>query len=616
MKTILHALKCIAILLIAILLYGCPVFKSIKYPKTVYLGDTVTVHVNVDLMGFTDNDGAELEIFLPEGWRLTDKVIDFNGTSNSSYTLSHNLESDDDYWSTTISEPIISNNVLFDFDLMNTKSSPSVDTFRIGFRAINQIYHSDQKFTIQSTNNENIPTQFRYNNDTLEWKIAKNSTDIKGYNVTDNLNSWFTTDNKFKVVAGTELHRYSVSAVTNTDQEYALIDTISIFHGDMLFVSGMGNDNNSGNETSPLRSLNLALNVIDEDYVLSQDKSIRLLDGTYVLESEAQLRDRLSLIGNGPQNSIIYCTGDDIAFNSPHLNSGFSLENLSIRALQNEVILNFGLNYFGEPSIKLSHVQLYNDGHTSDGIRANASKLIIDHSVVAGMDGNGIVGLNIQMYHSVVVQNHVGLFVAISDLAWGTSRIVNSIFFENQTSISSDYLSSDLQGTVFINNTLIDEQWIYNGKANFYADPLFIDDENYPYLLDPYSPAVDAAIDSSKYYDPSLEDDRQALFPARGTIRGDLGIYGGEGNDYFNAIVTHRIYHELDVYPNPVKDVLTVHWPNNKIPDKLWLSNVNGERLNFNYRNNEIDVSNYAPGLYLFYAEIDGKYYRSKIIKN
>ena len=237
--------------------------------------------------------------------------------------------------------------------------------------------------------------------------------------------------------------------------------------------------------------------------------------------------------------------------------------------------------------------------------------MILDHFLVVGMDSIGVISSSGQITNSVIAENNIGLSPIGNILVTGSVRIVNSIFFDNQTSITES------PSHLTIDNTIIDQKWTSYGEGNFYADPLFIDDENYPYLLDPNSPAVDAAIDSAKYCDPSsLEDVQMARFPARGTIVGDLGIYGGGGNDYRTNIISHRVYHDLEIYPNPVKDVLTVRWPNNKNPHRMWLSNVNGIRLKLIYQNNQIDLNTYAPGLYILFAEIDGKYYRSKIIKN
>ena len=80
----------------------------------------------------------------------------------------------------------------------------------------------------------------------------------------------------------------------------------------------------------------------------------------------------------GPQNSIISCIRDSVAINSPNLNIGFSLENLSIYALQNEAILDFGSYYFDETEIRLRNVQLYNTGSTSYGLRALFATLTLD----------------------------------------------------------------------------------------------------------------------------------------------------------------------------------------------------------------------------------------------
>ncbi|WP_170154528.1 T9SS type A sorting domain-containing protein [Mangrovibacterium diazotrophicum] len=614
MKTFTQVSKFIIILFIALFVYGCPVFKSIKYPATALLGDSLTVHVNFDLMGTTGPQNALLEIVLPSGWEFTNKVIEFDGLNNAIATLSPNSENGDGYWSASVSGQVTADNVLFDLELLNTKSTASIDTFQISISGDISFY-CEQKFAIRSITDETVPTQFTYHDDTLEWNMPKNNSDTKGYRITDNTNSWFTTNTKVPVDPGSELHRYAISAVDNNDQEYALSDTIFIFHGDSLFVSESGDDGNTGTEISPLKSLPFALNIIDEDYALSKDKSIRLLDGTYLLECGVQLRDRVSLIGNGPQNSIISCTSNGIAINSENLNTGMSIANLSINAQQNEAIFSFSTSFWDVPEITLSHVQLYNTDQTADGLRTLNAKLFLDHIVVAGMDSTGVVGLNIQINNSVFTGNHIALYTFMSDIAWGTVRIVNSIFFDNQKSISSLFSPSEVVNYITINNSIIDTEWLSNGEGNFYSDPLFIDDPNYPYLLDPISPAVDAAIDSLKYNDPALTENSQlAKFPARGTVRGDLGIYGGGGTDPVSGVFSYRVYQDLEIYPNPTDGILTVRWPNNKEPVNLWLTNVNGTKLKLLDRNNQIDLSSYKPGFYFLTAEIDGVYYLSKII--
>ena len=66
------------------------------------------------------------------------------------------------------------------------------------------------------------------------------------------------------------------------------------------------------------------------------------------------------------------------------------------------------------------------------------------------------------------------------------------------------------------------------GDGTISEDPLFVDEENQDYHLQPSSPAIDAGDPALEFND--LEDPLNpgfALYPAMGTVRNDMGAYGG-----------------------------------------------------------------------------------------
>jgi hypothetical protein len=68
------------------------------------------------------------------------------------------------------------------------------------------------------------------------------------------------------------------------------------------------------------------------------------------------------------------------------------------------------------------------------------------------------------------------------------------------------------------------------GEGNIDLDPIFVDRENDDYSLQPESPCIDAGISDVRFNDP--EDPANpgfALWPAMGTLRNDMGVYGGSG---------------------------------------------------------------------------------------
>ncbi|NOX37859.1 MAG: T9SS type A sorting domain-containing protein [Calditrichaeota bacterium] len=81
-------------------------------------------------------------------------------------------------------------------------------------------------------------------------------------------------------------------------------------------------------------------------------------------------------------------------------------------------------------------------------------------------------------------------------------------------------------GTPTVQYTNIQGGW--SGTGNINLDPIFADTVHF--YLDPSSPCIDAGNPDASYND--LEDpDRPgfARFPAMGTLRNDMGAYGGPG---------------------------------------------------------------------------------------
>jgi len=106
-----------------------------------------------------------------------------------------------------------------------------------------------------------------------------------------------------------------------------------------------------------------------------------------------------------------------------------------------------------------------------------------------------------------------------------TVKILNSIIWGNLPSSNPQ-----IDGAAFVNYTNVEGG--FDGTGNIDADPMFIDQTNF-YLNSSNSPCVDAGSADSLYNDP--EDPLNpgfAMWPALGTIRNDMGAYGG--NDSMN----------------------------------------------------------------------------------
>jgi len=74
----------------------------------------------------------------------------------------------------------------------------------------------------------------------------------------------------------------------------------------------------------------------------------------------------------------------------------------------------------------------------------------------------------------------------------------------------------------------IDGGW--EGEGNIDLDPMFADPENDDYTFLPNSPCIDAGNPDPQYNDPEDPNDPGfPLWPSQGTLRNDMGCYGGPG---------------------------------------------------------------------------------------
>ena len=101
--------------------------------------------------------------------------------------------------------------------------------------------------------------------------------------------------------------------------------------------------------------------------------------------------------------------------------------------------------------------------------------------------------------------------------------IMNTILWEDSASSGENEIHL-VSGTPSVSYSDIQGSW--SGTGNIEADPLFADTVNY-YLTES-SPCVDAGNPDPAYNDPENPNNPGfALFPAMGTLRNDMGAYGG-----------------------------------------------------------------------------------------
>ena len=94
-------------------------------------------------------------------------------------------------------------------------------------------------------------------------------------------------------------------------------------------------------------------------------------------------------------------------------------------------------------------------------------------------------------------------------------------------------------------------------------DPLFVGAGDYPYTLSSGSACIDAGDPNTIYNDP--EDPNNpgyALWPAMGTLRNDMGAYGGPFATSWNIIVARIEDDETDELKTPTEFELSQNYPN------------------------------------------------------
>lgn len=138
--------------------------------------------------------------------------------------------------------------------------------------------------------------------------------------------------------------------------------------------------------------------------------------------------------------------------------------------------------------------------------------------------------------------------------------LVNSIFWNNQfnevllgsSSSASAYYCNIMGGVI--------------GTGNIDEDPLFVEPDSGNFNLSEGSPCIDAGNPDTVYND--IEDPYNpgyALHPSQGTIRNDMGAYGGHGYYYSTIAVDEKpvsIPHSISLsnYPNPFNSITTIEY--------------------------------------------------------
>ena len=166
------------------------------------------------------------------------------------------------------------------------------------------------------------------------------------------------------------------------------------------------------------------------------------------------------------------------------------------------------------------------------GDRCGLSNFEISNNTIINNTADSLGGCFIKDSSNVIFSNCI---------LWNNSA--QEILLEEGS--SAEVLYCDIQGG-------------WSGEGNIDEDPLFVTGPLSDYHLSPGSPCIDAGNPNSLYNDP--EDPLNpgfALWPAQGTIRNDMGVYGGGGASSWLGIIEEERkpspsnFHLSQNYPNP-----------------------------------------------------------------
>ena len=264
---------------------------------------------------------------------------------------------------------------------------------------------------------------------------------------------------------------------------------------------------------------------------------------------------------------------------------GILVQYLSPRILHNHITFNTATDLSGgmasagggaircgdsDPLIQ-NNVIDNNQGRYGAGIVFNFCGGVIRNNLIAhntgGQDFGGsgiwIYGVNAQSSPRIITNNTVIYNYAGGPgggiRAWSTSMTVtNNILWGNTASNGPQIFSGQSTSTVWYN----DVQGGYTGEGNINLNPDF-DATNY--YLSQSSPCIDKGDSSSVYND--LDDTANpgnAKFPSKGTLRNDMGAYGGPFCTLLSSLNTIWTGSgketnlgpspDIRIIPNPVRD--------------------------------------------------------------
>ena len=217
----------------------------------------------------------------------------------------------------------------------------------------------------------------------------------------------------------------------------------------------------------------------------------------------------------------------------------------------------------GNPVI-LNNIIFENEGRYGGGIVFNYSGGIIQNNIVAyNSGGNDFGGGGLWILDNgtepIKIANNTIVYNSSSTTGGGIRTWNSTVDIQNNIIRGNTaFQYAQIQGAGSQVNFCNVEGDYPSGEGNIDVDPMF---ESLNYLLQEGSPCIDAGNQETAYNDPEDPGNPgNALYPAMGALRNDMGAYGGPFSMEFPAVIT-SIDEELNnpvsglkIYPNPCRD--------------------------------------------------------------
>jgi hypothetical protein len=269
----------------------------------------------------------------------------------------------------------------------------------------------------------------------------------------------------------------------------------------------------------------------------------------------------------------------------------------------------------GNPQI-LNNIITFNQGRYGGGIVLNYSGAVIKNNIIAyntgGQDfGGGGLWCLLNGANPVIIENNT-ISANHSALGGGGVRlwstvatITNNIIWGN-TAANNPQIQGNSGNVTYccIENG-------YNGTGNINVNPQFVTGN---FILDDNSDCVDAGSPDAAYNDPEDPDNAGfALYPAKGLLISDIGVYGGPGCLELPQILTsinetqNKQEQKVCLLQNPINNQI-IHLKSMSVEDlhfSFFLLDVQGKMLFANSmdlvaeESLKIPVSGIGAGVYI-----------------